>query len=75
MEVRNLLNKIKWHSDYDFDNIKIYYMSRGGEGGIAAVSGGEVKELGKHFFATSEGMIPYHRIKKVEYGEEVLFEA
>jgi len=73
MNSRDLLNKMKWHDDYDFDRVKIYYISRGAEGGISSVSGSNVRELERHFFVTRDGEIPYHRITKIEYGEEVVF--
>jgi len=73
MNSRDLLNKMKWHDDYDFSRVRIYYTSRGSIGDILSVSGSEVRKLEKYFFVTEEGVIPYHRITKIEYGEEVVF--
>ena len=38
------------------------------------ISGERVKALGKGFFETDEAMIPYHRILRIEYDGETLFE-
>jgi len=73
MDSRNLLNKMKWHENYDFGKVKIWFTSRGSEGNASMVRGDEVIELGKYFFTTKSGIIPYHRIIKIEYGEEVVF--
>ncbi len=74
MDKRSLLNELKWHEGYDFDKVRIWYTSRGSENDTAFVTGSEVEELEKHFFKTKDGMIPYHRITKIEYGGKVVFE-
>ncbi len=73
MKNRNLLNKMKWHENYDFDKVKIWYMSRGSENDTASVTGNEVERLEKHFFRIKDGRIPYYRIIKIEYKGRVVF--
>jgi len=73
MDSRDVLNKMKWHENYDFGEVRIWYISRGKNENMSVVKGSEITEMGKHFFMTKSGTIPYHRIIKIEYGKEVVF--
>jgi len=47
---------------------------RGAPGDVMTISGSDILELGRGFFETGEATIPYHRISKIEYRGEVVFE-
>jgi uncharacterized protein (UPF0248 family) len=69
--VRDILNKIKWTKD--FKKVTIWYIHRGALHDTKTVSGDEIVSIGRSFLETSTATIPYHRIIKVIYGDEVLF--
>jgi uncharacterized protein (UPF0248 family) len=39
-----------------------------------SIRGEEIIELERSFFLTADSKIPYHRIKRIEKGGEVLYE-
>jgi hypothetical protein len=69
--VRDILNKIKWTKD--LNKVTIWYVHRGALGNIKMISGDEIISIGRSFLETSTAMIPYHRITKILYEDEVLF--
>ena len=69
--VRDILNKIKWTKD--LNKVTIWYVHRGALGDIKMISGDEIISIGRSFLETSTAMIPYHRITKILYEDEVLF--
>jgi uncharacterized protein (UPF0248 family) len=72
--VRELLNKIKWDKKYDFNKVTVWYISRGEINDTGILRGEDIINIGKNFLETKNGMIPYHRIIKVEYeGKEFKF--
>lgn len=72
--MRELLNKIKWDKKYDFNKVTVWYISRGEINDTGILRGEDIINIGKNFLETKNGMIPYHRIIKVEYeGKEFKF--
>jgi uncharacterized protein (UPF0248 family) len=73
--IRELLNKLKWDTNLNliFDDIKIFYDSRGEINGLGCLKGDEIHEIGKYFLETIKGSIPYHRIKRIEHKGKILF--
>ncbi len=69
--VRDILNKIKWTKD--LKKVTIWYIHRGALHNTKTISGDEIVSIGRSFLETSTATIPYHRIIKVIYGDEVLF--
>jgi uncharacterized protein (UPF0248 family) len=69
--VRDILNKIKWTKD--LKKVTIWYIHRGALHNTKTISGDEIISIGRSFLETSTATIPYHRIIKVNYGDEVLF--
>lgn len=74
---RELFNEIKWKG-YDISKCTIYYISRGSPNDIAVIEGDQIKEIDKGFLIL-EGMpyetyIPYHRIIRIEYENQAVFE-
>jgi len=70
--LRDLLNEIKWTKD--LDKIEIWYLHRGAPHDTKIITGSEIVSLGKSFLETTSATIPYHRIIKILYSSETLFD-
>lgn len=73
---RLILNEIKWR--FDLNRCKVYYIHRGAPGNIKMVEGSKVKNIERAFLVL-EGVvedvyIPYHRIVRIEYDTQTVFE-
>ncbi|MFH0904882.1 MAG: RNA repair domain-containing protein [Methanobacteriota archaeon] len=73
---RLILNEIKWR--FDLNRCKVYYIHRGAPGNIKMIEGSKVKNIERAFLVL-EGVvedvyIPYHRIVRVEYDTQTVFE-
>lgn len=73
MNPRDILNKIKWDSNYDFNLIQIWYLHRGSLNNTKIITGKDILEIQKTFIKTVSAMIPMHRILKIKYNEKTLF--
>jgi len=74
VNLKDLINKLKWHPDYSINDAIIWYISRGKENDIDFIKGDEIVRIGNIFIETKDAMIPYHRIKKIEYKGKTIFE-
>jgi uncharacterized protein (UPF0248 family) len=74
MTPRAVLNKLKWTEGISLENAEIWYVHRGAPDDTKIIMGGDIRELGSSFFQTEEATIPYHRIFKIVYKNEILFE-
>lgn len=70
--LREILNEIKWTKD--LQKVKIWYVHRGALHNIKTISGSEITGIGKSFLETESTSIPYHRITKVVYDDETVFD-
>ncbi len=69
---RDVLNKLKWHPDYDFSKVVVVYIDR--PKGFSSFTGDEVEKIGHKFVWLRSGTaIPMHRIVEIRYGEEVVW--
>jgi len=71
---REVLNRLRWTKGEDLHEARIWYVHRGAPGDLMCVTGSRILALGKGFFETEEATIPYHRIVRIEYRGEVIFE-
>ncbi len=72
MTIRELLNKFKWHPDYDFGKVVVVYIDR--PKGLSELRGDEIEEIGHKFLYLRSGVaIPMHRIVEIRYGKEVVW--
>ncbi len=71
---REVLTRLRWKKGEDLGEARITYVHRGAPGDLTTINGSDILELGGYFFETGEAMIPYHRISKIEYRGEVVFE-
>ena len=70
---REILNKLKWKQGFIFDLAEIWYVHRGAPKDTMIISGKDVVKLEKSFMQTMTAMIPYHRIFKIVYNNEIIF--
>jgi len=70
---RDVLNELKWREKYDLKDAEIWYIHRGVPNDTMIISGKEILKLERSFMETTNAMIPYHRIFKIIYKEEVIF--
>lgn len=71
---REVLNRLKWTDGESLDDAVIWYVHRGAPGDNLRVSGRSVRSLGRVFFETADASIPYHRVLRIDYRGETLFE-
>ncbi len=69
--VRDVLNEIKWTKD--LKKVKIWYIHRGAPHNTKTISGTEITGIGKSFLETTTTTIPYHRIYRIVYDNETVF--
>ena len=74
MKTVDLLNKLRWDGSYDFAKVRVWYICRGSLQDKDIVWGSEIKSIGKKFLETTRGYIPYHRIIKIKYDEDIIYE-
>ena len=70
---RNILNELKWKKGFNLDKAEIWYVHRGAINDTKIISGQEIAKLGRSFIETKSAMIPYHRVFKIIYNGEVIF--
>jgi len=68
-----------WHdARYEFSDVQVGYIDRGAPGDRSCASGREIRALEPYYFEieseSGSKFIPYHRIRKVMYGNEILWE-
>jgi uncharacterized protein (UPF0248 family) len=70
---RDILNNIKWNSNYNLDYTEIWYIHRGAPDDTKIISGKDIVNLDRSFMYTTSAAIPYHRIFKIIYKNKVIF--
>jgi len=71
--IRDILNKIKWHPDYEFEKVSIVYIDR--PKGLSEISGSEIEKIGHKFiYLISDTAIPQHRIVEIKYEGKVIWQ-
>jgi uncharacterized protein (UPF0248 family) len=58
----------------DLKEVTIWYVHRGALHNIKSISGTEIISIGRSFLDTEHTSIPYHRITKITYGTELVFD-
>lgn len=70
--IRDLLNEIKWTKD--LSKAEIWYLHRGAPNDTMIISGSDIVDIGHSFFETTTATIPFHRVFKILYDGEVVFD-
>ena len=71
---RDILNELKWRKKFDLTLAEIWYVHRGALNNTKIISGEEIVNLEKSFMQTTTSMIPYHRIFKIVYKNNTIFQ-
>lgn len=72
---KRFLNELRWHPEKSLGCVDILYIHRGAPGNVKSVYAADVS-FEKSFFVIEnhrETRIPYHRIKEIKRGSEVLW--
>jgi len=72
-KAREVLNELRWREGRDLAKAVIFVRGRSAAD-VKAIGGDEVTELGHRYFSTTTATIPYYKIIRVTYGNEVVFE-
>lgn len=70
--IRDILNEIKWTKN--IEKAEIWYIHRGAQNNTRIVTGKEIIRINKSFFESPTTTIPYHRIFKILYDGNVVFD-
>ncbi len=70
--VREVLNKIRWTED--MEGVEIWFVHRGAPNDMKMVQGCGVSAVGRTFLQVGAAMIPHHRVFRIVYQGEVIFE-
>lgn len=66
---RDVLNKLKWSPNSNFEKYELVIIHRGAPGDVKAIKCRDILDLGRGFFEASmagkKTMIPYHRIIEI----------
>lgn len=63
--IKNILDRLKWHPDYEFENVTVRYIDR--PNGISEISGRDIVDVGHKFIYTPTFAIPHHRVVEILY--------
>ncbi|MBU7031324.1 MAG: DUF504 domain-containing protein [Theionarchaea archaeon] len=66
MRPREVLNKLKWHPDFQFEEYSVVYLHRGAPRDEKMISCSEIITLEHSDFILPEDIhIPYHRVLRI----------
>ena len=71
---REILNELKWREDRDISKAEIWYVHRGAPDDTMIVSGADIVGLEHSFMVLADASIPYHRIFRIIYEGQMIFE-
>ena len=74
MNAKDVLDELKWRPDRDLGLATIFYVHRGAPGDEKAISGKDIDELSSSHFITLGSTIPYHRVFRIDYADQTIFE-
>lgn len=73
-----LILKYRHDARFNFGDVTIWYVDRGAQGDLSKTGGSDIRALESHYFeiesATGVKRIPYHRIRKIAYEAEIVWE-
>jgi len=70
--LRTLLNELKWTKD--LTRVEVWYRHRGAPNDTMVLTGADIIDIGRSFLETPTASIPFHRILKICYDGQVLFD-
>ena len=72
VSVREVLNKIRWTGD--MQAVLIWYVHRGAPDDMKVVDGKHLSEVGRSFLLVDGSVIPHHRVFRIMYHGEIVFD-
>jgi uncharacterized protein (UPF0248 family) len=69
-----MLNELKWRENREFAEVAVTYIHRGAPNDVMVIEGADIVSLDNSFFRTADSSIPYHRIIRIEYRGEAIWE-
>ncbi|MBM4240997.1 MAG: DUF504 domain-containing protein [Euryarchaeota archaeon] len=71
---KNILDMVIWHPEMEIGRCEITYLHRGSPGNLKSVDGYMIDRLERGFLILNDGtQIPFHRIVKIEYDEDIIW--
>jgi uncharacterized protein (UPF0248 family) len=74
----SILLKFRHDPRYNFTGVGVWYEDRGVPGNLSKVSGDEILALEAYYFGIGAGggekRIPYHRIRRISFAGETVWE-
>ncbi|TLZ71151.1 MAG: DUF504 domain-containing protein [Methanobacteriota archaeon] len=71
---REVLNELRWWGGNRLPVAVLWYRDRLRPEGLLLIRGSEIVELGRRYFTTATGRLPYYKIERIEVVGEVVFE-
>jgi len=71
---REALNELRWRGADRLPEALLWYRDRTRPEGHRVIRGSEIAKLGRRYFETASGRLPYYKIERIEVGGEVVFE-
>jgi uncharacterized protein (UPF0248 family) len=72
LSVKEILDKLRWHPNYDFSKVVVVYIDR--PKGFSEIRGDEIEKVGFKFIELKTGtMIPTHRVVEIRYENKVVW--
>jgi uncharacterized protein (UPF0248 family) len=70
--IREVLNMLKWHPGYEFDETSLVYIDR--PKGFSILNAAEIEDIGHKFIYLRNGdVIPIHRIVEIRYADKTFW--
>lgn len=78
MGPREVLNKLKWHPDFDLNEAEVTILHRGAPSDKRTIRGRNILDLEKGFMIVKGGndevRIPYHRILEIKTPDKTVWQ-
>ena len=71
---RETLNELRWRGENRLPQATLWYRDRARPGGHRVILGSEIVDLGRRYFETAGGRLPYYKIERIEVGGQVVFQ-
>jgi hypothetical protein len=71
---REILNMLRWKEGESLAEATIWYIHRGEPGDVMRVRGSTITGFRPGFFEMEDTTIPFHRVLRIDYRGETLFE-
>ncbi|MBI5253846.1 MAG: DUF504 domain-containing protein [Euryarchaeota archaeon] len=74
---KRFLDELRWHPKKSIQGVEIVYVHRGAPGDVMSIQAKSIIKFESSFFVIErnniETRIPYHRIREIRIGSEVLW--